>query len=122
MKILIGFSACHQSIAGNQKIIPFVANYTNAAIQLQGFQRKEKKLKIFIERFFNLTKKLSAFKRSKKNNQILSQQHTYRNIKPQEIHVITQFGGHEAGMSCAYLACEVHMYFWSSLFLEEVKR
>ena len=30
----------------------------NAAIQLQGFQWKEKKLKIFIERFFSLTKKL----------------------------------------------------------------
>ena len=58
MKILIGFSACHQNIAGNQKIIPFMDNYTNAAIQLQGFQRKEKKLKIFIERFFSRTKKL----------------------------------------------------------------
>ena len=50
--------ACHQNIAGNQKIITFMDNYTYAAIQLQRFKRKEKKLKIFSERFFSRTKKL----------------------------------------------------------------
>ena len=39
---MIGFRACHQNIAGNQKIITFT-DYTNVAFQIQGFWRKKLK-------------------------------------------------------------------------------
>ena len=42
---MIGFRACHQNMAGNKKIITFTDKYMHVAIQIQGFQRKERKLK-----------------------------------------------------------------------------
>ena len=47
-RILIGFGACRQNIAGNQKIITVTDNYMYVAIQLQGS---------FLKRFFSRSKK-----------------------------------------------------------------
>ena len=44
---MIGFTACHQNIAGNQKINTFADNDTHVAFQIQGFWRK--KLKFFLK-------------------------------------------------------------------------
>ena len=46
---MIGFRARHQNVAGNQKIITFTDNYTHVAFQIQGFRRKEKKLKSLLK-------------------------------------------------------------------------
>ena len=47
---MIGFRACRQNIAGNQKIITFTDNYMHVAFQIQGFrQRKEKKVKSLLK-------------------------------------------------------------------------
>ena len=47
-RILIGFRACRQNIAGNQNIITFTDNYV--AFQIQGFhRRKQKKVKSLLK-------------------------------------------------------------------------
>ena len=49
---MIGFWAFHQNMASNQKIITLMDNNMHVAFQIQGIQRKEKKLKSW---FFNST-------------------------------------------------------------------
>ena len=92
---MIGFRACRQNIAGNQKIITVTDNYMHTAFQIQGFRRrKEKKVKPLLKGSLAVLKsfRLQRGKRKISSNingisdQILSQT---GNIKPQEI--ITQY-------------------------------
>ena len=45
---MVGFRACRQNLAGNQKIVTFTDN-THLAIQIQGFRRKNKKLEYLLK-------------------------------------------------------------------------
>ena len=47
--ILIGSRARHQNIAGNRKIISFTDSFMHVAFQIQGFWRKDKKLKSLLK-------------------------------------------------------------------------
>ena len=89
---MIGFRACRQNIAGNQKIVTFTDNYMHIAFQIQGFRwRKEKKVKSLLKGSLAILKSFRLQRGKKKSvigisDQILSQT---GNIKPQEI--ITQY-------------------------------
>ena len=76
--------------AANQKIITFTDNYTHVAFQIQGFRRKEKKLKSLLKGSLALLKSFRLQRGQRKTGiegQILSQTLT-ETKKPQEI--ITQ--------------------------------
>ena len=62
---LIGYRACHQNIAGNQKNITFKDNYMLVAIRVQGFWRKEKKLTSLLKVSLAILKSLSLQRRVK---------------------------------------------------------
>ena len=96
---MIGFRACHQNIAGKQKIFTFKDKYMHVAFEIQGFcQRKEKKLKISLLKGSLAVLKSFRLQRGKRKigfningigdltNPVTN---TFSNIKPQEI--ITQY-------------------------------
>ena len=92
---MIGFRACHQNIAGKQKIITFTDNYMHITFQIQGFRRrKEKKVKSLLKGSLAVLKSFRLQRGNRKigsningiSDQIMSQT---GNIKPQEI--ITQY-------------------------------